>query len=105
MNKILLIPQDFVGTRIDRWIKKKVFKIPQNLIEKNLRNKNITVNNLKVKSSYKLRLNDKIYLNNFYPRNDNLIKKNKYIPSKRDIKNSETFIVEDNENFCVISYV
>ena len=38
MNKILLIPQDFVGTRIDRWIKKSVFKIwsPNNEIIRKL---------------------------------------------------------------------
>ena len=103
MNKILSIQHDFVGSRIDRWIKKKVFKIPQSLIEKSLRNKSITVNKLKVKSSYQLKSNDKVYVNNFNPLDYNFIYKKKYIPSKKDIRKSEFFIIEDNENYCVIN--
>ena len=82
MNKILSIQDDFVGSRIDRWIKRKVFNIPQSLVEKSLRNRNITVNKLKVKSSYQLKLNDKVYVNNFNPLGYNFIHKKKYIPSK-----------------------
>ena len=104
MDKIFLVKKDFVNSRIDRWIKRNIRKVPQSLIEKSLRNKNVTVNNLKVKSSYKLKIDDKIYLNNFNPTlGYHLSKKKKYIPSKRDIKDSNSFIVEDNENFCVIN--
>ena len=103
MDKIVLVKKDFINSRIDRWIKRNICHVPQGLIEKSLRNKNVTVNKLKVKSSYKLKINDKIYLNNFNPRIINLNKRKKYIPSKRDIKDSEAFIVEDNENFCVIN--
>ena len=64
----------------------------------------LQLTNLKVKSSYKLKIDDKIYLNNFNPTlSYHLSKKKKYIPSKRDIKDSNSFIVEDNENFCVIN--
>jgi len=104
MDKIFLVKKDFVNSRIDRWIKRKICQVPQALIEKSLRNKNVTVNSLKVKSSYKLKLDDKIYLNNFNPTlSDHLSKKKKYIPSKKDIKDSDTFIIEDNENFSVIN--
>jgi len=104
MDKVFLVKKDFVNSRIDRWIKRKICQVPQALIEKSLRNKNVTVNNLKVKSSYKLKLDDKIYLNNFNPTlSYHLSKKKKYIPSKRDIKDSNSLIVEDNENFCVIN--
>ena len=104
MDKIFLVKKDFVNSRIDRWIKRNISPVPQGLIEKSLRNKNITVNKLKVKSSYKLKIDDKIYLNNFNPTlGYHLSKKKKYIPSKRDIKDSNSFIVEDNENFCVIN--
>ena len=85
MEKICLISRDFVDIRIDRWIKINVCKVPQGLIEKNLRNKIITVNKNKVKSSYKLQINDKIYLNNFNPKNTDLIKKKQYIPTKKDL--------------------
>ena len=104
MDKIFLVKKDFVNSRIDRWIKRNICQVPQSLIEKNLRNKNVTINNLKVKSSYKLKVDDKIYLNNFDPTfGYHLGKKKKYIPSKRDIKDSNSLIVEDNENFCVIN--
>ena len=104
MDKIFLVKKDFVNSRIDRWIKRNICQVPQGLIEKSLRNKNITVNKLKVKSSYKLKIDDKIYLNNFNPTlGYHLSKKKKYVPSKRDIKDSNSFIVEDNENFCVIN--
>ena len=104
MDKIFLVKKDFVNSRIDRWIKRNICQVPQSLIEKSLRNKNITVNKLKVKSSYKLKIDDKIYLNNFNPTlGYHLSKKKKYVPSKRDIKDSNSFIVEDNENFCVIN--
>jgi len=104
MDKIFLVKKDFVNSRIDRWIKRNICQVPQGLLEKCLRNKNITVNKLKVKSSYKLKIDDKIYLNNFNPTlGYHLSKKKKYIPSKRDIKDSNSFIVEDNENFCVIN--
>ena len=57
-----------------------------------------------MKSSYKLKVDDKIYLNNFNPTfSYHLSKKKKYIPSKRDIKDSNSLIVEDNKNFCVIN--
>ena len=104
MNKVFLVNKDFVNSRIDRWIKRNVCQVPQGLIEKSLRNKNVTVNSLKVKSSYKIRLDDKIQLNNFNRTfSYHLSKKKKYIPSKKDIKDSDSFIVENNENFCVIN--
>jgi len=104
MDKIVLVKKDFINSRIDRWIKINICQVPQGFIEKSLRNKNITVNKLKIKSSYKLKIDDKIYLNNFNPTlSDHLSKKKKYIPSKKDIKDSDSFIIEDNENFSVIN--
>ena len=104
MDKIFLVKKDFVNSRIDRWIRRNIRQVPQSLIEKNLRNKNVTINKVKVKSSYKLKIDDKIYLNNFNPTfSYHLNKKKKYIPSKRDIKDSEALIVENNDNFCVIN--
>ena len=49
MDKIFLVEKDFVNSRIDRWIKRNISQVPQSLIEKSLRNKNVTVNSLKVK--------------------------------------------------------
>ena len=47
MDKVFLVKKDFVNSRIDRWIKRKICQVPQALIEKSLRNKNITVNKSK----------------------------------------------------------
>ena len=41
--------------RIDRWIRNIIKKIPQSLIEKNLRKCKIKLNGKKVKSSYKIK--------------------------------------------------
>ena len=101
--KIYSISNDFIDIRIDKWIKLNICKVPQGLIEKNLRNKNITVNFKKIKSSYKLKINDNVYLNNFNPKTINIKLKKKFTPSKSDIKDSKAFIIEDNENFCVIN--
>ena len=102
MKKILNVTEDFHDMRIDRWVKKKIFTVPQSLIEKSLRQGKIKVNNLIVKSAYKLKYKDKIYLYNFNPETTFLNKK-KYVPTKRDIYSSESFVIENNENFVVIN--
>ena len=102
MKKILNVTEDYHDMRIDRWVKKKIFNVPQSLIEKSLRQGKIKVNNLIVKSAYKLKYKDKIYLYNFNPETTFLNKK-KYVPTKKDIYSSESFIIENNENFIVIN--
>jgi len=102
MKKILNVTEDYHDMRIDRWVKKKIFNVPQSLIEKNLRQGKIKVNNIIVKSAYKLKYKDKIYLYNFNPETI-LLKKKKYAPTKKDIYSSERFIIENNENFVVIN--
>tara|TARA_Y100000590_G_scaffold466893_1_gene643786 strand:- start:326 stop:1240 length:915 start_codon:yes stop_codon:yes gene_type:complete len=104
MKKTFLIDEESSNSRLDRWLKRNVFNVPQSLIEKNLRKGNIKVNNKKNKSSYKLRLNDSILVQNinFTP---NLNKKNviKYIPTKKDLSFSSNLFIENNENFVVIN--
>ena len=51
--------------RIDRWIRNNLGKIPQSLIEKNLRNGKIKLNNKKIKSSHKVKTNDRVDLLSF----------------------------------------
>ena len=102
MKKEFNITEDYSNIRIDRWIKKKISNVPQSLIEKSLRHGKIKVNNLIVKSAYKLKFKDKIYLYNFNPESK-VLKNKKYIPSKKDIHFSESFIIENNENFIVIN--
>ena len=66
--------------RLDRWIRNIIKKIPQSLIEKNLRKGKIKLNGKKVKSSYKVKENDQI---NFY---------NLEFKEKKDKKNINIFL-------------
>ena len=65
MKNIYPIKDDFVGMRLDRWVKKNISDVPQSLIEKNIRKGNIKINNKKEKSLYKLRKDDRVILYNF----------------------------------------
>ena len=62
MKKVYKIKTDYEDARLDRWFRKNISQVPQSLIEKNLRKGKIKVNNKKVKSSYKLQINDQISL-------------------------------------------
>ena len=50
MVEVIKIDNSSIGLRIDRWIKKNLIKIPQSLIEKDLRNGRIKVNKKKLKA-------------------------------------------------------
>ncbi len=102
MLEVINIDESSVNLRLDKWIKVNLSKIPQSLIEKDLRNGKIKVNKKKVKSSYKLKKADKVYLYNFDYKS-NLVSKKKYIPNKKIIKEAEGDILENNENFIVIN--
>ena len=65
MKKSFNVDSTFNDMRLDRWIRNNLGKIPQGLIEKNLRNGKIKLNNKKTKSSKKVKTNDKIDLFNF----------------------------------------
>jgi 23S rRNA pseudouridine955/2504/2580 synthase len=89
--------------RIDRWLRLKVGKIPQGLIEKYLRSGKIKINNKKVKSSTKVKTDDVI--NSFIVDFKETIvqKKIKFEPSKDIIKSNEDQIIDNNENFIVLN--
>ncbi len=58
MNKTYIVDSTYEGIRIDKWIRNKIGKVPQALIEKNLRIGKIKLNKKKIKSSTKLSSND-----------------------------------------------
>ena len=102
MVEVIKIDNSSIGLRIDRWIKTNLIKIPQSLIEKDLRNGKIKVNKKKIKSSYKLNKLDQIYLYNFSYKS--LLKpKKKFIPENTIIKETEKEIIENNSDFIVIN--
>ena len=104
MKKLFSIKKDYINARLDRWIKRNVCNIPQSLIEKDIRKGKIKVNNKKEKSSYKLKIDDKIELFNFnYAEDKNKKIKYKYVPTKRDLSYSSSLFIENNENFAVIN--
>ena len=102
MLEVIKIDDTSSGLRIDKWIKLYLTKIPQSLIEKDLRNGKIKVNKKKIKSSYKLNHEDKIYLYNISYKNY-FKSKNKFIPKGKVIKETEKSIIENNDDFIVIN--
>ena len=58
MNKPYIVDHSYEGIRIDKWIRNKLGKVPQGLIEKSLRAGKIKLNKKKIKSSAKLNIKD-----------------------------------------------
>ena len=103
MQKVIKIDNNSVGLRIDKWIKFFLTKIPQSLIEKDLRNGKIKVNKKKVKSSYKLKKSDQIFLFNISYRILSQKKTKILIPKNIIVKETENTIIENNSDFVVIN--
>ena len=89
--------------RVDRFIRNHLGKIPQGLIEKNLRSGKIKLNNKKVKSSFKVKSGDQLNLHNFILENRIEKHDNKFKPNKVIIKENEKLIIENNDDFVVIN--
>jgi len=103
MKKSFNVDSTFNEMRIDRWIRNNLGKIPQGLIEKNLRNGKIKLNNKKIKSSHKVKSNDQIDLFNFEFTESIQQKKIKFNPSNEVIKQNEELIIDNNDNFIVLN--
>ena len=103
MKKSFSVGSTFNDMRIDRWIRNNLGNIPQSLIEKNLRNGKIKLNNKKIKSSQKVKTDDKIDLFNFDFKETILQKKIKFKPSEEIIKQNEELIIDNNEDFIVLN--
>ena len=103
MKKSYTVDSTCNDMRIDRWVRLKVGKIPQGLIEKYLRSGKIKINKKKVKSSVKVKTGDVI--NSFIVDFKETIvqKKIKFEPSKDIIKSNEDQIIDNNENFIVLN--
>ena len=103
MKKSYTVDSTCNDMRIDRWLRLKIGKIPQGLIEKYLRSGKIKINKKKVKSSAKVKTNDVI--NSFIVDFKETIvqKKIKFEPSKDIIKSNEDQIIDNNENFIVLN--
>ena len=103
MKKSYIVDSTCNDMRIDRWIRSLLGKIPQSLIEKNLRAGKIKINKKKVKSSHKVKENDVVELFNIDFKEIIFQKKIKFEPSKEIIKSNENLIVENNDDFIVVN--
>ena len=65
MKKSINVDKTYNGMRLDRFLRNQLGKIPQSLIEKNLRNGKIKLNKKKVKSSIHIQSNDILELYDF----------------------------------------
>ena len=104
MIKKIKIITDLENQRLDKFLKKSFSSLTQSFIEKNLRKKNILVNNKTSKAKYLINKDDLIIIKNFSKEiyADNKIKKtNKKIDSYL-IKYFEKSILHENSNFLVI---
>ena len=103
MKKIIIVEKSYNSMRIDRFIRSHLGKIPQGLIEKNLRNGKLKLNQKKIKSSQKVKTGDRLNIYNLkFERNIEQIK-TKYNPSNDIVKENENLIIENNDNFVVLN--
>ena len=103
MKKIISVNTSCNNMRLDRFLRNYLGKIPQGLIEKNLRNGKIKLNQKKVKSSQKVKTDDQISFFNFNYKENIEQSKKKYNPNKDIIKQNEDLIIENNNNFIVLN--
>ena len=103
MKKSYIVDSTCNDMRLDRWLRLKIGKIPQGLVEKYLRTGKIKLNRKKVKSSFKVKTKDEINIYNFVFKETIQQKKIKFLPSKKIVKSNEEQIIDNNDNFVVIN--
>ena len=103
MKKSYVVDTTCNDMRLDRWLRTKIGKIPQSLIEKYLRTGKIKINKRKVKSSHKIKIKDEIDIFNLEFKEAIYQKKISFLPSKEIIKSNEKQIIDNNENFIVLN--
>ena len=103
MKKSYVVDSTCNDMRIDRWLRHSIGKIPQSLIEKNLRTGKIKLNKKKIKSSHKIKTFDKIDFFNIDFKEKIIQKKIKFEPSNEIIKSNENQIIDNNSDFIVLN--
>ena len=103
MLKSFIVDSTCNNMRLDRWLRRNIGNIPQSLIEKFLRSGKVKINKKKVKSSFKVKTNDKINIFNINFKENIVQKKKLFNPSNEVIKSNEDLVIDDNENFIVLN--
>ena len=104
MIKILIIDNNSADQRIDRFLKKLFYNLNQSFIEKNLRKKNILLNQTLTKSNQIIKVGDKITIKNFSKEIYQKFEKKKITSNinKTQITNFKQCILYENDNFLII---
>ena len=91
--------------RLDKYLKRKYTSLTQGFIEKNIRKKNILINNLTTKANYLVKFNDDLKILNFHEKlykNRIIFKKNIKI-SKEILAQFKRSIIFENNDFIVLN--
>ena len=104
MPKTYTVDKDYHNSRFDRWFKNNVKNLPQSLIQKIIRLNKVKINKRKIKSSYRVQKGDSVLVYNIEIYKDKTEKKiSKFIPSNKEKKTYDDFVIENNENFIIIN--
>ena len=94
-----------LNQRLDKYLKQRYTSLRQGFIEKNIRKKNILINNLSTKANYLVKLNDELKILNFHEnlyKNKIIFKKNIKISKENLIQFNKAIIFENND-FIVLN--
>ena len=97
--------KDNYEVRLDKYLKKLFTSLTQSFIEKNIRKKNILINNRRTTSNYLVKFNDNLSILNFHDqlyKNRIIYKKNIKI-SKKDLIKFNKSIIFQNNDFLVLN--
>ncbi len=104
MIKNIKILNNF-NQRLDKYLRLKYSSLTQGFIEKNIRKKNILINNNSTKANYLVKLNDELKILNFHEKlykNKIIFKKNIKI-SKEILTKFKRSIIFENNDFIVLN--
>ncbi len=91
--------------RLDKYLKIQFSSLTQGFIEKNIRKKNILINNSKTFSKYIVQKNDSLKILNFNKENykNKIVFKKKINISKDDLKTFKKSIIFENNDFLILN--
>ena len=99
-----IVSKNHNKSRFDKWFKQEIINIPNSLIQKLLRKNKIKVNKKKIKTSYRLSEGDEVSvfnLSNYKP--TNLKKKINYLPTSKEKRGLDKFIIHNENDYIVIN--
>lgn len=104
MIKIFDIDNTTAEQRVDKFLKRKFINLSQSFIEKNLRKKNILLNNSVTKSNKVIKIGDKITIKNYTEKTYQKFEKKKTILNinKSILSKFEKSILYENDSFLII---